>query len=85
MTTLTIEVDCQTEQGLRRLSGLDGVDMTQLAERLLARAVRSARPRPVFNAELIRTANAPFIAEDEALAESASTERADLLAEEDAA
>ncbi|HEY3242593.1 MAG TPA: hypothetical protein VGM03_04500 [Phycisphaerae bacterium] len=85
MMTLTIEVDRQTEQGLRRLSAQDGGDMTHCAARLLAHAVRAARPRPVFDPTAIQAANAAFVAEDQALAESARVERADLLTEEDAA
>jgi hypothetical protein len=85
MSTLNVHIDAQTENGLRQLSQKEGNDISQTASRLLARAVRAARPRRVYDVEAIRVANAPFQTEDEALAESDRTHRADLLAEEDRA
>ena len=83
MATLTIELDRHTENSLRQMSQKEGGDMSEIAARLLARAIRAARPRPVFDTEAIRKANAAFVEEDRLLAESGSTERADLLAQED--
>lgn len=85
MDTLTIRMDSQTAYHLRQLSRSHGADMAEMASRLLARAVRAARLRPAYNIAAIAAANAPFADEDEALAESGSTERADLLAAEDEA
>lgn len=85
MTTIQIRVDAQTETGLRRLVERDGEDLSVIAGRLLARAVRAARPRIKFDPEVIRSANADFADEDETLAESAGEERAALLALEDRA
>lgn len=85
MATLTIPLDPHTEDLLRELSRSEGEQVTHVAARLLARAVRGARPRPRYDAAAIRAANAPFAGEDEALAESGSSERACLLAEEDVA
>jgi hypothetical protein len=83
MTTLVIQVDSRTERGLRQLSETEGGDVAQVAARLLARAVRATRPRPVYDTDTLKTAYAAFAEEDEALAEAASTERADLLAQEE--
>jgi hypothetical protein len=83
VTTIQVELDAQTENGLRRLIQREGEDVADVAARLLARAVRIARPRPVFDTEAIKTANAEFVEEDALLAESGSEERAELLAQED--
>jgi len=83
MTTLNIRVDTQTETGLRRLVGDNGEDVSDVAARLLARAVRAARPRVYFDPDAIRSANAEFVEEDELLADSATPERAALLVRED--
>jgi len=48
MTTLTITIDEATEADLQRLSAREGQQAGEYAARLLARAVRAARPRPVF-------------------------------------
>jgi hypothetical protein len=85
MASLTIQVDPRTENMLREISRSEGSDMVRVAERLLARAARAARPRRVFDTEAIKAANAPFAEEDELLAEAGSGERADLLAREDEA
>ena len=83
MATLMIELDGRTENDLRRLCLAEGGDISETASRLLTRAVRATRSRTVFDTEAIKAANAPFLEEEEMLAESGSTERADLLAEED--
>jgi len=85
MATLTIPLDRRTEERLQELSRSEGEQPTEIAARLLARAVRAARRRPRYDVESIRAANAPFVEEDEAMAESGSRERADLLAQEDTA
>ena len=82
MASLTLELDAPTEQGLRQLSQPDG-DINKMAARLLARAVRAARPRPVYDIEALIAANAPFAEEDLEIAESGVEERAELLAQED--
>jgi len=84
MTTLSIRIDAQTESGLRRLIGHDGDDVSEVAARLLARAVRAARPRVRFDPDAIRAANSAYIEEDDLLADSAIGERAGLLVREDA-
>jgi hypothetical protein len=61
------------------------MDVSETAARLLARAVRAARPRPVYDIEAIRADMAEFGKEDLALAESGLQERAVLLATEDMA
>ena len=83
MTTLSIRIDAQTETGLRRLVNQDGEDVSDVAARLLARAVRAARPRAHFDPDAIRAANAVYADEDDMLADSASEERAALLVRED--
>ena len=84
MASLTLELDALTEQGLRQLSQQDGADASEIAARLLARAVRAARRRPVYDIDALIAANAPFADEDLEIAESDAAERAELLAQEDA-
>lgn len=81
MITIHVRVDSR----LRRLVEQEGEELPVVAARLLARAVRAARPRMQFDTEAIRAANAAFVEEDELLAESAGSERAALLAGEDQA
>jgi hypothetical protein len=83
MTELAIKVDEPTQSGLRQLSEQEGSQITEIAERLLARAVRAAKPRPVYDVGAIRADMAEFADEDLALAESDLNERADVLAMED--
>ncbi len=86
MPTITIELDASTDEALRQLSRAEGDDLSTAAARLLARTVRAARPRPAFpDADALRAAYATFQDEDQSLAESALTERADLLCEDDRA
>ena len=85
MTTLMIDIDMQTESALRELSAREGSAVSEIAARLLVRAIRASRPRPVYDADALQAAYAPFAEEDLALAESATTERAALLQEEDKA
>jgi len=83
MTTIEVHVDSRTEDGLRRFVEQDREDISVIASRLLARAVRAARPRVHFDAVAIREANSPYAEEDTGMADSASEERATLLKEED--
>ena len=81
--TLTIAVDEGTETALRDLCKSQGTEMNVLAARLLARAIRAARPRPQYDIEAIKARYAEFADEDLALAESDLEHRAELLAAED--
>ena len=85
MTTLTIAIDECTEAGLRRLCAAENASPDEIAARLLARAVRAARPRPAHDIEALKAYAAEYAAEEEALAESDRAHRADLLAHEDRA
>ena len=85
MATLMITIDEVTEAGLHQLSAKEGRQASEYAARLVARAVRAARPRPVFNAELLRAYTEENKAEEEELADSGSAHRAELLAQEDQA
>ena len=85
MATLTVNLDELTEKGLREMSDRERMDVTQVAARLLRRAVRAARPRRAYDTETLKAAYAEFAEEDEALAESGAAERAELLAQEDQA
>lgn len=83
--TLTLTLDPRTEADLHAMSAREGTDASLLAARLLARAVRAARPRPVYDIEALKTKYAEFAAEDLALSEATVAEHAALLAAEDAA
>lgn len=83
MTTIEVQVDSLTENALLRLIEQDSEDISAIASRLLARAVRAARPRTHFRTEAIREANIAYVSDDVLLAESASAERASQFVEED--
>ncbi len=83
MTTMTIIIDEATEAGLHQLSAKEGRQASEYVARLVARAVRAARPRPEFDAELIRAYTEENKDEEEALAESDLAHRAGLLADEE--
>ncbi len=85
MNTRTIVLDGRTEAVLLELSRKEQIAPDDLAARLLRRAIRAARPRPVYDIEAIRANCEEFAEEDAALADSDSEHRADLLAQEDAA
>ena len=85
MNTRTITLDGPSDAVLVELSRKESVEPDELASRLLRRALRVARPRPVYDIEAIRANCEEFAAEDAALADSDSQHRADLLAQEDAA
>ena len=83
MTTVTIPLDGQAEQTLQEMSARQGIDPVEMASRLLKRAIRAARPRPVFDLEAVRAYVEENAAEELALADSDSEHRAELLAYED--
>ena len=84
MATHTITLDKVTEAGLQSLSAKEGRQASEYAARLLARAVRAARPKPVYDSALLKAYAAENAAEEEALAHSDPEHRAQLLADEDA-
>ncbi len=83
MPILTITIDDATKAGLQRLSAQEGRQASEYAARLLARAVRAARPKPVFDPEILKAYAAENAAEEKALADSDWEHRAQLLARED--
>ena len=85
MATHTITLDEATEADLQRLSAKEGREASEYAARLLARAVRAARPKPVYDIDALKVAYAEFAEEDIALSEATVAEHADLLAYEDRA
>ena len=85
MTTLTITIDEATEADLQRLSAKEGRAASEYAARLLARAVRAARPKPVYDMDVLKTVYAEFAEEDMALSEASVAHHAELLAQEDRA
>lgn len=85
MTTLTITIDDVTEADLQRLSAKEGRQASEYAARLFARAVRAARPKPVYDIDALKAAYAEFAEEDITLSEATVAEHAELLAYEDRA
>ena len=85
MTTLMVMIDERTDAGLQQMSASEGCDSSQVASRLLARAVLFARSRPIFDEEALKAYTAENAAEELTLADSDLVHRADLLAQEDAA
>ena len=85
MSTLTVPIDDRMRRQLEDLSRAEGVGTEDMAGRLLRRALLRSRPRPAFDAQAVREANAPFAEEDLALAESDGTARLEALQNEDAA
>lgn len=83
MATLTLTTDEVTETGLQQLSAKEGRQASEYAARLLARAVRAARPRPVFESATLKAYAEENRAEELALADSDSEHRATLLADEE--
>lgn len=83
MATHTITLDEMTEADLQRLSAKEGRQASEYAARLLARAVRAARPRPVYDSALLKAYAAENAAEEEALANSDSEHRVALLTAEE--
>jgi hypothetical protein len=85
MSARTIVLDGHTEAVLLELSRKEQVAPDDLAARLLRRAIRAARPRPVYDIEALRAYAQEYAEEELALADSDPEHRAALLAEEDAA
>ena len=83
MTTVTIPLEGQAEQTLQEMSARQGIDPVEMASRLLKRAIRAARPRPVFDLEVLKAYSEENSAEELALADSDLEHRAELLAHED--
>ena len=61
----------------------EGRQASEYEVRLLARAVRPTRPRPLFDSATLKAYAVENAAEEEALADSDLQHRADLLAEEE--
>lgn len=85
MPTLTITIDEPTELYLQQMAQERGISLADMASRLLVRAIRAARPRPVYDAEALKAAYAEFSEEDVALSEATVAEHWELLAHEDEA
>jgi len=83
MTTLTVRIDERTEAGLEQMSTKEGRAQSQIAARLLARAVLSARLRPVIDEEALKAYARENADEELALADSDLVHRAELLVQED--
>ena len=83
MTTITLAIDEVTEASLQQLSAKEGRQASEYAARLLARAVRAARPRPVFDSAMLKAYAEENRAEELALADSDVEHRAELLANEE--
>ena len=85
MATLMLTIDEATEAGLQQLSAKEGREASEYAARLLARAVRAARPRRVFDSAALKAYAEENQAEEQALADSDKEHRAELLAAEERA
>lgn len=79
-----VMIDERTEAGLHQMSANQGRGPGQVAARLLARAVLSARLRPVIDEEALKAYARENADEELALADSDLVHRAELLAQEDA-
>ena len=85
MATHVIVLDEATETGLQQLSAKEGRQASEYAARLLARAVRAARPRPVFDSALLKAYAEENRVEELALADSDLEHRTGLLTDEERA
>ena len=83
--TLTIKLDKRSEESLQKISSEQGEEPSDMAFRLLQRAIRAALPKPVYDIEALKATYAEFAEEDIALSESTVAEHAELLAHEDRA
>ena len=79
MPTLTINIDDSTARNLKEASERDGYELGEAAARYLKRALLLARPRPKYDIEKIRAANAEFIEEDRAFDDLDAEETVELL------
>ncbi len=84
MATHTITLDEVTEASLQSLSAKEGQQASEYAARLLARAVRAARRRPVYDSVLLKAYAAENAAEEEALSNSDPEHHLALLTAEEA-
>ena len=85
MKTIEITVDERTLAGLQEMAAAQKIGVEEMASRLLKRAIRAARPKPVYDIEALRAYAKEFEAEDLALADSGSAHRLELLEAEDRA
>ena len=83
MATLTLTINEITEADLKRLSAQEGREASDYAARLLARAVRAARPKTVHDIDALKAVYAEFSEEDMALSEATVAEHAKMLDYED--
>ena len=83
--TLTITLDKRSEEALQIISAQQSMEPSNMAFRLLQRAIRAAQPKPVYDIVSLKAAYAEFAEEDIALSEATVAEHADLLAYEDRA
>jgi hypothetical protein len=68
---------------LRQLSASKGLAPSEYAARLLRRALRAGRPRPMWDAEKLKAYAAEYGEEELPLAESDPDHRTQLLRDED--
>lgn len=83
MPTITLTVDERTGEQLERLSTEEDIPTSEMALRLLRRALRARQPRQAWDVETMRAQSALFAEEDSLLAESDQEHRAALLQAED--
>ena len=82
---LEVELDENAAKSLREMSAPLGIAPAVMAARLIKRALRAARPKIIFDLEVLKAYAAEHGAEDLALAESDLEHRVQLLADEDEA
>lgn len=83
MPELIVIVDEATEAGLQQMALQRNTTSTEMASRLLRRAVRAVQPRSVYDAVALRAYARENEAEELALANSDSVHRLELLEAED--
>jgi hypothetical protein len=83
MPTITLTVDERTGEQLDRLSNEEEIPTSEMALRLLRRALRARQPKQAWDGEVIRAQSALFAEEDSLIAESDQEHRAALLQAED--
>jgi len=81
--TLSITIDKQSEQSLQQMLEQQGTDLSDMASRLLRRALREAQPKPVYDIDALKAAYAEFAEEDLAFSEVTVAEHRELLEAED--
>jgi len=85
MMSLDVVLDEASAKFLQEMSARLGIDPAVMASRLVERAIRAARPRPVYDAEALKAYAAENATEEGALADSDSAHRQWLLLREDKA